>query len=112
MARSSIEIALLAEGAAQFKSAAARLESELELLRAQAEDATVGEREYEERWLRVEKLRHDLIIQREALRLTHHEDFLRIYALPPRRRTLPPPPVKPPPPVREAPRRSWWRRWW
>ena len=118
LGKTSVELALLAESAAQFKGAAHRLESELRRLRALADEASRQPEAYVaymSEWPRVERLRHDLMIQREAMGMVHHEDFLEIYALPPSPRSLPRREAEPPRKPAPLPQKpSMWaevRRW-
>lgn len=88
---SAIEVALLAEAASSFKANAHRLEKAIEALQHFAAEATKQPERlatYELEWRRVERLRHDLLIQREAMGMLIHDQFFEIYALPPTAREL------------------------
>jgi hypothetical protein len=115
LGKSSIEVALLAEAASVFKSSAHRLEKELAKLHAFADEASRNPARlaaYADEWKRVEALRHDLMIQREAMGMMIHDQFLEIYALPPKARELPRivEPPKPPPPAPPTPQKKRWFR--
>ena len=91
LGRSAIEVALLAESASSFKAGGHRLEKELQTLHALADDARRNPERltaYAAEWKRIESLRHDLLIQREAMGMLIHDQFLEIYAPPPSAREL------------------------
>lgn len=83
LGKSAIEVALLSESASSFKAGGQRLEKELKAARHPERLAA-----YATEWKRVESLRHDLLIQREAMGMLLHDQFLEIYALPPTAREL------------------------